>query len=641
MGSVDKFYCGVSLVALLLGCQGEAARSSLLGAAAPDASEPESVPVDGPMGALGPGPSGRAPNLPVVDAGGSSARRSAEPPTFDGSEPGDAGPGQPGDRGPVDVDGGHRAESDLDAGVGMDSGDGHNAPAPLKPPSVSAPELLGVLVGPQAARPLGDVAVYGTDLGFPVVHDDRLMLLFGDTSERASDVCAEPRNDDSLGYLPPALDGGVPELTIVAQPDDPGRFRPIRLLAEGRALSMALGRAPIGGFVDSGRVYAWFNRQVLLPCASDQSTPRCSVGEGFDCTTGVGTCEPARATVVPPLCDATDRSGCPPLQTCELGDAAFCFDPTSSPADGSASGQIGAAVHVLELGLQDLDDPTTFERVATFATSKFYNLAARAVAHWSKTNQGNDYRLGDDAVLMWGRPGFIGDEDGDAQLYLMAQRLPLTAAGDGQLQLSPDYFAGTDPDTGQPRWSPHQKDAAPIALDGMPGGDPTESRAVVNMMSLSWLGPPVNLWMMAYGGGVSEYLVASERDPNADADSGSLEGAIVARFAEHPWGPFSPAQVMFAPGAPSQAGPGYGPGGVLYHPACSDSGGAVCAPADGDFGPGLCLGSLALWDQGRLYAPMILEPYTSSTASGGFDIVWLVSTWNPYHIAMLRTSITL
>jgi len=55
-------------------------------------------------------------------------------------------------------------------------------------------------------------------------------------------------------------------------------------------------------------------------------------------------------------------------------------------------------------------------------------------------------------AIVWGRPGFQGLGAREAQLYLLAHRLPLRLDRRGRARLRPQYFAGVDA-RGEPRWS--------------------------------------------------------------------------------------------------------------------------------------------------------------------------------------------
>ena len=81
----------------------------------------------------------------------------------------------------------------------------------------------------------------------------------------------------------------------------------------------------------------------------------------------------------------------------------------------------------------------------------------------------------------------------------------------------------------------------------------------------------------------------------------------------------------------------------MFHPACEDQLPAVCASSDPTrpvdyFVPG-CQPVGALLDTGVLYAPNIIDAYTSSDGAGGLDVFWNVSVWNPYRVALLKTNV--
>jgi hypothetical protein len=114
------------------------------------------------------------------------------------------------------------------------------------------------------------------------------------------------------------------------------------------------------------------------------------------------------------------------------------------------------------------------------------------------------------------------------------------------------------------------------------------------------------------------------------------------RFAEHPWGPWTPPRPLLAPGDPSQAGDPYGPGGFLYHFACQDAPGSSCARTDPvrpiDSLLSSCQTPIVQTDVGRLYGSNIIDPYTARNGDDGLDVFWNVSTWNPYGVVLLKTT---
>ena len=172
-------------------------------------------------------------------------------------------------------------------------------------------------------------------------------------------------------------------------------------------------------------------------------------------------------------------------------------------------------------------------------------------------------------------------------------------------------------------------------MDGIVGGNPDDDQPFPNQTAVSWLGPPVNKWMMLYGGGGSSL----SGGPGPDAPGGSIR----VRFADHPWGPWSPSTAHLNPGSPTVVGDPFGPGGFIFNPACEDQPPAVCARSDPTrpldfFLPG-CPSVGALLDTGILYAPNIIDAYTRSDGAGGLDVFWNVSVWNPYLVALLKTNV--
>jgi hypothetical protein len=176
-------------------------------------------------------------------------------------------------------------------------------------------------------------------------------------------------------------------------------------------------------------------------------------------------------------------------------------------------------------------------------------------------------------------------------------------------------------------------------MDGGVDGNPDDDHPFPNQTAVSWLGPPVNKWMMLYGGGGSS-LSGSSGPTQPDSEA----GAIRVRFADHPWGPWSPSAAHLIPGSPTTVGAPFGPGGFIFHPACRDQLPALCARSDPTRPPDYLLPGCPevgkLFDTGILYAPNIIDAYTRADGAGGLDVFWNVSVWNPYLVALLTTNVT-
>lgn len=513
------------------------------------------------------------------------------------------------------------------------------APAPAQ--TAAPPEIIGVLVGPGATPMPAGVRIYGNDLGWTFEHRGEVQILFGDTWPNARFLCDNvPLNDDSQATLPAALPSGLPALTFLTRPGAPEELAPIVVLRGSESLSMGFGKVPVAGFSDGVDAFGVFSRSDLVrcdrrtPCGRPSSRPR----EQMTCTHDLGECVP-ELLGIPAPCDFGTNAGCLPGQTCEPSPRGFCLDPTSSQNDGSAASRRFTIAHNLEIAVQDASDVTTYRSGVVVPSNKFINVTARTVTRLKENPCENDYHPGHGTLLMWGRPFFTAERGRQAQLYLMTHPLPIRRDERGRMRFRPHYFAGVDPVSGKPRWSRRQTRAMPLALDGIVGGSPREEQPIVDQMAMSWLGDPVNKWVMLYGGDLADYLL---QDP-ANARPGPAPGAVRMRFADHPWGPWSAAEPHLLPGSPSVVGDPYGPGGVLFHTLCRDQGEARCAPTDPTrppdvFFPG-CPSVGATFDNGRFYAPNIIDAYTRPDGAGGVDIFWNVSTWNPYSVVLVKTNI--
>ena len=149
-------------------------------------------------------------------------------------------------------------------------------------------------------------------------------------------------------------------------------------------------------------------------------------------------------------------------------------------------------------------------------------------------------------------------------------------------------------------------------------------------MSVSWVAP-IARWVLIYGGDL-DLGVASYYNPGAARTPG---GAIQIRFAEQPWGPWSPPQPLLSAGDPEHpemSGGQYAPGGILYHPDCR---GEACVPGDP---PNPAASDIVKW--GWLYGPNVIDCWTTAHDADAVDLYWNVSTWNPYQVVLMRTRIT-
>lgn len=344
-----------------------------------------------------------------------------------------------------------------------------------------------------------------------------------------------------------------------------------------------------------------------------------------------------------------------------------------------------AVAQKIYLGRMVEGSPGDFIAEQTFVTNLFTNTAAYTVAHFDPAHpERNDYRPGHHTLLLFGRPSFVATDGAQSLPFLLYQRLP---EGDEPLQWAPRFFAGYD-GGGHPRWSPFEAQAQPVyggavTLDGT---GPTP-RAVferpefdyVNQMSVTYV-EPLKRWVMLYGGDVPDFLVSDpdEGERKRPTHPQPSEGAIHLRSATHPWGaPESEASDRWTDAVPVLTRRGAAP--ILVCPEDDDAAEQVMPgcleysdPDDTapllstiarfatELNPGAffefyakcAVGEMAMAVQtelagdtlGRMYGASILSPWTEArTGADGkptVDLYWAVSTWNPYEVFLVRTTLT-
>jgi hypothetical protein len=306
---------------------------------------------------------------------------------------------------------------------------------------------------------------------------------------------------------------------------------------------------------------------------------------------------------------------------------------------GDEDGRLQSLVVEHEVGTADPELPTRYFTVP-WRTHKFTNPLAKAVADFDPERADpdeNDYRPADGTqpsrqkVLIWARPHSVGAKaDGrDARLYFAYSDMP-EHGPNGPVGWNPRYLSAID--RGRPVFSDDPSDA--IALDL--GGDPlpeSEHLDVVDRAAVSYLAE-LDQWVMFYGGDFAPIVLLEFFGPNYERVERDPMGAIHARFARHPWGPWSAPLPVFAAGDasadPPRAGSEYASGGALYHHGCRDPGCIPTSPAP----------IFRDTPYGFLYGPNIFDCWTEAREDGSAaDVYWNVSTWNPYQVILLRTRI--
>jgi hypothetical protein len=519
----------------------------------------------------------------------------------------------------------------------------------------SPPQIIGALVGPRAVKAQPDLAFWGTDLGWTVEHQGELQILFGDTDSTFDSVCfGQLHNDDSQGTIPlERPETGVPPVTFLTDSNDPNAVQHLFVNRNGESLQMGYGQVPVSGYSDGRNLVAIVGRGGTIPCKAGVSSPVVAcrgpladhpdvlnwfTADGLRCSQTLGECVPA-PNGIPTACVLATGAGCNSFlgEVCTPTATGLCVDPSSSQNDGTALSEVYTAANEMEFAIQDASQRGNYESAATLRTNKFINPASRTVRRFTGLPFASDYRPGNGALLVWGRPGFAAEQGRQSQIYLLVHKLPIEREANGRWRFRPLYYAGVTKH-GLPIWSPMQRDAKPLALDGVVGGSPFEEQPLVNQFSISWVGGSVRKWVMLYGGNIGDYLLL---DPS-HSRPGEGPGSVRIRFADHPWGPWSPAKPHLLEGGPTEVGSPLGPGGVLFSPLCVDQPGAPCAPSDpirpidSFFG---CFPIGKTFDQGFFYGANIIDAYTQPDGAGGMDMYWNVSTWNPYGVLFLKTNL--
>jgi hypothetical protein len=371
--------------------------------------------------------------------------------------------------------------------------------------------------------------------------------------------------------------------------------------------------------------YAFFFRGEAVPCNTGGT---CSNGFSCDTTLGVDVngfgCALGAAG-----CNAAPGGG-------------ICTDTTSSRfSPGVATGRLKGAVTRTRLGNADPLIPEIYY-TQPWDTNKFINPSATTVNSYSidtttgvgaKTvadpNPANGTVTNTEKVFLWGRPSFAGVSGKSAKVYLAVADVP-SYNGNGAFTWKPRFFTGLN-GSGNPVFTAganQSKQNLAQPLKNMDGTD-IEPLDIVNQLTVRFIAA-LNKWVMIYGGDLDPALYAGA----AAGDSPVVRnprGAVHIRFASQPWGPWT-APVPLVNADPVGMSPGqYGINGALHNP--------TCAP------PLLCIQNEPFWDAvagrpvpGFLYGANLIPEWTEDRGTT-VDIYWNVSTWAPYQVVLMRSTI--
>lgn len=536
-------------------------------------------------------------------------------------------------------------------------------------PTVGATTVLGPLAGPGATLHSGNtsptIELVGTDLGWTYAHGDDLQFLFGDTHAAVSGLTASPI-DPTHGPSPATYDDAYGTVDLSTY-DDPGVFPSsgvsgFPLILFGQHASSVNAKAinpghwldgfktPVAGWSNGSREYGIFYISKPEGCQYDSqcddlvSDQTCDQGlafwweEYYDPKSFTGVCVDGTFGCLDDT--MVNFFGWP------IAGTGFCSDETSTVYDTSDVGRILSTGYKLLIGVRSTSDEREYTNTEAWLTNKFLNVATTTVQDFVPSDgafdpiSGNqDYNVASGSgsnrrVLLFGRPGFVGiNANGrNLGLYFAYVDMPTSTAIDWTVH----YYTGTS--GGIPQFSTNESDAAPLDLSSQTSGKPAswEDQDVVQQMSIVWV-DHLDKWVMFYGGGIStvpfvpftgcgvlEYFAGADECGDVELD----DGAIRMRTADDPWGPWSAPQTVFYPGDPTANPPTgeYAADGMLYHPDCT----------------GTCASSYATYDDdqeyGVLYGVNIVQPWIDEVGND-VDLIWNVSTWNPYGVVLMRTRI--
>lgn len=219
------------------------------------------------------------------------------------------------------------------------------------------------------------------------------------------------------------------------------------------------------------------------------------------------------------------------------------------------------------------------------ATCHFINLSSSVVNAAAAKREALPTRDGNQ-VLLFGAGAYRA-----GSVYLATQPVSGLATNAGTR-----YFAGGNVAACAPDWSEKEADAQPlfdVATECAGAG--------VGELSGRYVAP-IGKWIVSY----------------------NCARKIWSRAATHAFGPWSPAVVLFD-GASADCSAS-NPDGFVFVPG----GPASC---DHVSDPGRTT------EKGGVYGPYLMDRYVSALAGGGAEIVFAISTWNPYTAVVMKAEI--
>jgi hypothetical protein len=238
------------------------------------------------------------------------------------------------------------------------------------------------------------------------------------------------------------------------------------------------------------------------------------------------------------------------------------------------------------------DDGYEFQTLYTLSRGNFINVSVEAGTVRAPVAERIGLTDGTKVLWIWGSGTYRS-----SSIYLAVLPLAQIETGAGLR-----YFSGS---ATAPVWSPNEADAAPLLC----AGD-------VGELSVRW-NEPLGRFLALF-------------------NTGNPRG-IVMHSAPSPWGPWSSRPVMvFDPGRLSDPNnpcseTGYG---SFMHVSWKDR---QCDHVQDDmFAPGAFRDD----EYGGEYGPYQITRYTKALSNGNCELYFVLSTWNPYQVMLMRTAIS-